>query len=84
MFSIPDRPSCAPIVPVRRHGCLKTRPESVSRIKAGLVNAPRAEVRMFSGGREESNPCKAMSHHGNLGIEDQVVEAIAAFVLAPR
>lgn len=65
-------------------GCSKTRPEHVGQIKNGLVNAPVVEMRMFKGGREQSNPCRAMSYHGYLGIEDDVVEAIATFVLANR
>jgi predicted alpha/beta-hydrolase family hydrolase len=63
-------------------GCPKTLPEDVGYIKGGLVNAPVVEVKMFSGGREQSNPCKAMSHHGYLGIEDKVVNEIATFVLS--
>jgi len=63
-------------------GCNKTQPKHVHRIKNGLVNAPAVELKMFSGGREQSNPCEAMSYHGYLGIEDEVVNAIATFVLA--
>ena len=65
-----------------RDGCSKTRPEQVARIATGLVNAPVVAVRMFSGGRQQSDPCRAMSRHGYLGIEEQVVGAIAAFVLS--
>ncbi len=36
---------------------------------------------MFSGGDEPgAKPCKALSAHGFLGIEKEVVAAIAAFV----
>ena len=63
-------------------GCSKTKPEHVDGIKNGLVNAPVVEMKMFSGGREQSKPCNAMSYHGYLGIEDEVVDAIATFVLA--
>jgi len=63
-------------------GCSKTQPKHVDAIKNGLVHAPVVEMRMFSGGREQSNPCEAMSYHGYLGIEDEVVDAIATFVLA--
>lgn len=63
-------------------GCSKTRPAHVDGIRTSLVNAPVVEVHMFRGGREQSDPCKAMSYHGYLNIEDEVVGAIAAFVLA--
>lgn len=62
-------------------GCRKTRPAAVGHIGDGLVNAPVVEVKWFSGGREQSKPCKAMSYHGYLGIEKEVIDVIAAFVL---
>lgn len=62
-------------------GCGKTRPERVGAIAEGMSNAPKVEVKRFDGGREQSKPCKAMSYHGYLGIEDQVVDSIAAFIL---
>ncbi len=65
-----------------KDGCGKTRPEDVDEIKNGLTHAPLAEIKVFSGGRERSKPCKAMSYHGYLGIEDEVVDAIANFVLS--
>jgi predicted alpha/beta-hydrolase family hydrolase len=62
--------------------CRKTQPGDVDDIKNGLANAPVVEVKIFSGGRQRSKPCQAMSYHGYLGIEDEVVDAIAGFVLA--
>lgn len=61
-------------------GCSKTPPEGAEAIRSGLVNARLVEVKYFTGGREEGRPCKAMSHHGFLGIEDEVVAHIAAFI----
>ena len=66
----------------RDDGCRKTRPERVDEIAARLTQAAPVELKWFSGGREQSKPCKAMSHHGYLGIEDEVVDAMAAFILA--
>lgn len=62
--------------------CSKTRPEAIENIREGLTQAPEAQLLWFKGGREQSKPCKAMSHHGYLGIEDQVVDAIAQFILS--
>lgn len=61
-------------------GCNKTPPEGAEEIRAGLSHADKVEVKYFSGGDEQSAPCKAMSHHGFLGIEDEVVQHIADFI----
>ncbi len=61
--------------------CWVTPPDGAERIAKGLVNAPKVEVKMFSGGDEpRATPCKALTAHGFLGIEQDVVAAIAAFI----
>lgn len=66
-----------------RDGCPKTPPSGAQQIAAMLTGAPAVEVKMFSGGSTpRSKPCKAMSYHGFLGVEDEVVAAIAAFIKA--
>ncbi len=46
-----------------------------------LVNSSRRELVAFAGGvPEQSDPCKALSYHGYLGIERQVVAAIANWI----
>ena len=61
--------------------CWATPPDGAERIANGLVNAPKVAVKMFSGGDEpRSKPCQARSAHGFLGIEQDVVAAIAAFI----
>jgi len=70
------------IVAHREDGCNKTPPEGAEQIRSGLTNAGKVEVKYVTGGREQSAPCKAMSHHGFLGIEDEVVSYIAAFIEA--
>lgn len=61
--------------------CRVTPPDGAERIAKGLVNAPKVAVKMFSGGDPpRSKPCKALSAHGFLGIEQDVVAAIAAFI----
>lgn len=53
-------------------------------IKTRLTNSPRAVVKYFSGGDPpRSEPCNALSRHGFLGIENEVVESILGFVNAP-
>ncbi len=61
--------------------CWVTPPGGAEWIAESLVNASRVEVKMFSGGDEpRSKPCNALSAHGFLGIEQDVVAAIAAFI----
>ncbi len=63
--------------------CRVTPPDGAERIAKGLVNAPKVAVRMFSGGDSpRSGACGARSAHGFLGIEQDVVAAIAAFIMS--
>lgn len=61
-------------------GCHVTPPEGSQEIKEMLTNAEKVEVKMFSGGDETGKPCKAMSFHGFLEIEEKVVNAISKFI----
>lgn len=61
-------------------GCKHTPPEGAEEIMDLLTNAKKVEVKIFTGGDEISNPCKAMSYHGYLDIEDTVVDYIANFI----
>ena len=61
-------------------GCHVTPPEGAQEIKEMLTNSKNAEIKMFSGGDETGKPCKAMSYHGFLEIEDAVVNAISKFI----
>jgi hypothetical protein len=63
-------------------GCDKTPPAGAEEIREDLTGARKAEVKYFSVGHQESDPCKAMSHHGFLGIEDEVVAYITEFIKA--
>jgi len=71
------------LVAHRDDGCHHTPAEGAERIKQGLTAAPKVEVRYFTGGdRPRSKPCEAKSAHGFLGIEKEVVDAIAGFIKA--
>ncbi len=66
----------------RDDGCPKTPPSGVDKIAARLVNAFRVAVKILSGGDEpESTPCKGLSQHGFLGVEEKAVNLVADFVL---
>jgi len=54
-----------------------------SRVLAALEHAPAKELLTFQGGSPpQSEPCEARSAHGYLGLEAEVVDAIAAWVRA--
>ncbi len=60
--------------------CRKTPSEGAQKIANMLINAPKVEVKLFSGGDEPiSRPCKARSYHGFSGIEGKVVDYISGF-----
>ncbi len=61
-------------------GCKHTPPEGAEEIKEMLTKAKKVEIKIFSGGDETGKPCKAMSHHGYLDIEEKVVDHIAKFI----
>lgn len=58
-----------------------TTPVSGARdIKAALTGAKASELIVVTGGDSKGNPCGGSSHHGYLGIEKKVVDAIAAWI----
>lgn len=69
------------IVHNRDDQCRDTPFADVGPLKERLRNAPRVELLVVSGGdRPRSDPCEAMSYHGFLGQEAQVVEAITSWI----
>ena len=61
--------------------CEVTPPQGAADIAEKLMQAEKVEVKLFSGGkRPTSKPCKAMSKHGFIGIEKQVVNYISDFI----
>jgi pimeloyl-ACP methyl ester carboxylesterase len=51
-------------------------------LMAKLENAPRKQLLAVDGGSSRGDPCEAYAHHGYNGIEPEVVQQIAAWVLA--
>ena len=47
-----------------------------------LSNAPLVEVKIVTGGKKgkPKKVCAGKSHHGYLGVEDNVVEIMASFI----
>jgi hypothetical protein len=63
-------------------GCKCSPFGAAGKVLDALSGAPAKDSRKFSGGLppKSPDPCMAMTPHGFLGIEDQVVGAIADFV----
>jgi hypothetical protein len=61
--------------------CKNTPLYRVKQMKRSMVNCPKVELILFSGGRiPESQPCHALSQHGFYGIENRVIENVAGFI----
>lgn len=60
--------------------CASTPPADAALLAGYLTRAPRKEVILVQSGDIRSAPCEAMSPHGFLGIESQVVQRIADWI----
>jgi len=71
------------IVSHRHDGCDITPAADAPKLSARLTRARKVQVALLDGGLPPvSEPCEARSQHGFLGIEAQVVDAIAKFIRA--
>jgi len=61
--------------------CMVCPFSAVPSLMARFTHAPRKELIAVSGGSPpQSDPCEALSRHGYIGIEDEVVGKIAAWI----
>ena len=61
--------------------CNVAPPEDADRIAAAMSGAPRVKVIRVSGGDQRSSTdCGSLSPHGYYGIEQKVVDTIAAWI----
>jgi hypothetical protein len=69
------------IVHHKNDKCKNTPLSRVKQMKRLMVNCPKVELILFSGGKiPESQPCHALSQHGFYGIENRVIENVAGFI----
>lgn len=61
--------------------CRVCLPADLPRLASALGRAPRFQLQMISGGISVGNVCGGSAHHGFNGVEDQTIEAIAAWML---
>jgi hypothetical protein len=72
------------VVSNRGDTCPAAGPGFAPQILAALARAPRKEIIYVESHQVQSDPCEAMSPHGYLGIESDVVQHIAAWIRAGR
>ena len=64
----------------RDDGCWATPFRGAVDIQKAMTGSSRTDLMGFDGGNAEGNPCRAKSHHGFLGIEKQVIDAISTWM----
>ena len=65
--------------------CWACRPHEAKSIADDLKNAPVRKTVFVSGGSGASgDPCEAMHHHGFVGVENETVDLIAAWIIKPK
>jgi dienelactone hydrolase len=84
--SVPDMPLDKIRVPVllvhhEQDGCALCAFSSMPALMGKLVNAPRRQLLAFKGGANQGDPCEALAYHGFNGIERDVVQQTAAWIL---
>jgi hypothetical protein len=63
-------------------GCASCAFKQVPWLMDKLTNSPRKRLIAVSGGQSQGDPCEAFAYHGYNGIEDDVVQQIAGWILA--
>jgi pimeloyl-ACP methyl ester carboxylesterase len=84
--AVPEMPLESLAIPVlvvhhEQDGCRVTLFSDVPRLMEKLASNPRKELMTFSGGLNQGDPCQARAYHGFNGLEREVVQAIAAWIL---
>ena len=70
------------VVHHEQDGCAHCAFANVPALMEKLANSPRKEVLSFKGGQNKGDPCEAMAYHGFNGLEREVVQQTAAWILA--
>lgn len=68
----------------RDDDCYATLARDVPRLAHELSTAVPKAVKFYEGGTPGNNECGGRSHHGYQGIEEQVIDDIAAWILDPK
>ncbi|KIZ44747.1 hypothetical protein OO17_09365 [Rhodopseudomonas palustris] len=78
----PDQVNVPALVVANRDDrCKVAPPQDAEKIAAAMIHAPRVKILKVTGGTEQSaRDCGSLSPHGYFGIEQSVVDAIAAWM----
>jgi len=69
------------VVHHEQDGCAHCAFTNVPALMKKLANSPRKEGLSFKGGQNKGDPCEAMAYHGFKGLEREVVQQTAAWIL---
>jgi hypothetical protein len=69
------------VVHHEQDACRVTLMSDMPRLMEKLAANPRKELMAFTGGVNHGNACEGRAHHGFNGIEREVVEKIAAWIV---
>jgi hypothetical protein len=67
----------------RHDACRYCLFSDMPRLMDRLTTPPRKELLVFEGGNDVGNPCQARAYHGFNGIEREVIDGIAAWIIKP-
>jgi pimeloyl-ACP methyl ester carboxylesterase len=70
------------VVHHEQDGCSLCSFSEVPALMAKLSNTPRSQLLSFKGGRNVGDPCEAQAYHGFNGLESEVVQQTAAWLIA--
>lgn len=70
------------VVHHEQDGCAACSFAEIPNLMAKLENAPKKQLLSFKGGVNTGDPCEAFAYHGFNGLERDVVQQIAAWLLA--
>lgn len=70
------------VVHHEQDGCSLCSFSEVPTLMEKLANTPRSKLLSFKGGQNKGDPCEAFAYHGFNGLEPEVVQQVAAWVLA--
>lgn len=71
------------VVHHEQDGCSLCQFSETPALMAKLVNTTRRELLSFKGGQNTGDPCAEFAYHGFNGLESDVVQQVARWVLAP-
>ncbi len=70
------------VVHHEQDGCTHCAFAEIPALMGKLASAPKSRLLSFKGGENQGDPCEAFSYHGFNGLERDVVQQTAAWILA--